>query len=197
MVRSATEAVKAALSDVTNVPGTCQLTTRNWLGAPSAGDRDKDGDADAVDGWKSEPSGARHTDRKPPKGAPVAWSGGNHGFGHRALSLGPDSKGVYHIRTTDGAGEGRVATRPLAWVEQQWGLTYLGWSETITGLTIPGLIVKEPVKPDPAKVLKSRGWMVDRALKLLESTARRTKRPEYKKALLKAIDAVRDVPKIK
>lgn len=196
MVRSAPEAAKVALADKTNVPGTCQLATRTWLGAPSVGDVDGDGDADAVDGWKKEPASAKHTDRKPPRGAPVAWSGGKHGYGHRALSLGPNAHGVYEIRTTDGNGSGVVYTRPLRWVEDTWGLTYLGWSETISGQPIPGLAVKEPAKT-PAKVLKSRGWMVDRAMKLLESTARRAKRQTYKAALLDAIAAVRRIPKIK
>jgi hypothetical protein len=198
MTRSAAEAVKAALATNTNVPGTCQLATRTWLGAPSVGDVDGDGDADAVDGWKKEPAGAKHTDRKPPKGAPVAWSGGRNGYGHRALSLGPDSKGTYWIRTTDGNGSGRVATVPLGWVEKTWGLHYLGWSETMSGQQIPGLIVKaEPVKP-PTKKLTSRGWMVERALKFLETTARHTKRgPTYKRAVDVAVDAVRAIPKVK
>lgn len=198
MTRTANEAVKAALSDKTNIPGTCQLATRTWLGAPSVGDYDGDGDADAVDGWKREPAGAKHTDRKPPRGAPVAWSGGRNGYGHRALSLGPNSAGIYFIRTTDGGGSGKVATVPLSWVEQTWGLTYLGWSETMSGQTIPGLIAKppEPVKP-PRKKLTSRGWMVERAINLLETSFRRSKHKAYREDLLVAIRAAKNIRRIK
>lgn len=122
-----------------NTPGTCQLWTRTMFGAPSAGDQDRDGDADAVDGWKSEPASARHSDRNPPRGTPVAWSGGRNGFGHRAISLGGGK-----IRSTDAGGSGVVATVDLGWVERNWGLNYLGWSETITGILIP-----KPPAPEP------------------------------------------------
>lgn len=139
MVNSRSVAAKKARASTRNVPGTCQLWTRTQFDAPSAGDRDRDGDADAVDGWKSEPESARHKDRNAPLGTPVAWSGGRNGFGHRAISLGNGQ-----IRTTDGNGEGVVATRDLGWVERTWGLTYLGWSDTITGIQIP-----DDTKPAP------------------------------------------------
>jgi hypothetical protein len=122
--------------------------------APSAGDQDHDGDADAVDGWLSEPPRYRHTDRRPPKGVPVAWAGGSHGNGHRAISLGPDSRGVFHIRSTDAGGTGRVATVPLDWPERTWGLSWLGWSESISGQLIP--------KPE-----RTRGWRIDQAISRL------------------------------
>jgi hypothetical protein len=145
MVRTRAQAVAHALASHTNRPGTCQLWTRTMFNAPSAGDQDGDGDADAVDGWKSEPKSARHEgDRHPPEGVPVAWSGGRHGFGHRAISLG---KGK--IRSTDAGGSGRVATVDLGWVERHWGLHYLGWSETIDGVKIPGAAPKAKPKPKP------------------------------------------------
>lgn len=136
MVYSREEAAKRAEEATVNTPRMCQAWTRGILGAPSVGDQDGDGDADAVDGWRSEPNSAKHTDRKPPRGTPVAWGGGSSGFGHRAISLGPIN-GVYMIRSTDAGGSGRIATVPLAWVEAQWGMTYLGWSDTISGLKIP------------------------------------------------------------
>jgi hypothetical protein len=159
------QAADRAATSQTNVPGTCQLWTRTQYLAPSAGDRDADGDADAVDGWKSEPPHARHTDRHPPRGVPVAWSGGRNGYGHRAISLGGGL-----IRTTDGNGPGRVATRELGWVERTWGLTYLGWSETITGIPIP-----RPPRPEPEPVPppavdrgpKTRGTRIDQAVRRL------------------------------
>lgn len=153
MVRNREEAALAAEASKTNTPGTCQLWTRTMFDAPSAGDQDHDGDADAVDGWKSEPPTLRHPgDRNPPRGVPVAWSGGRNGFGHRAISLGNGK-----IRSTDAGGSGVVATVDLEWPERNWGLAYLGWSESITGLSIP--------LPEVPKT--SRGGHVDDALKEL------------------------------
>lgn len=145
MVYNREEAAKRAEASDTNTPGYCQLWTRTMFGAGSAGDRDGDGDADAVDGWKSEPTSARHPgDRTPPRGVPVAWGGGRNGYGHRAISLGGGK-----IRSTDAGGAGRVATVDLGWVERNWGMTYLGWSETISGIEIP----LPPKPPATSRVL--------------------------------------------
>lgn len=150
------EVVRRALASKTNTPYYCQLWTREIIGAPSAGDVDHDGDSDAVDGWLSEPAEYRHPgDRQPPAGVSVAWSGGSHGNGHRAVTLG---HGL--IRSTDAGGLGHVATVPLAWVEQTWGLHYLGWAETMDGYYIPEAPAPKPPKPEPltpeqkAKVVK-------------------------------------------
>lgn len=196
MVATAQEAVKRARASSFNTPGTCQLWTRTQYSAGSAGDRDHDGDADAVDGWKSEPLSARHTDRKPPLGAPVAWSGGRSGFGHRAISLGPVD-GVYMIRSTDAGGSGRVATVPLGWVERNWGLHYLGWSETITGTKIPGLKVGVAPEPKPEPVVKqktSRGARIDKALDELEASLKATKNRDRKLYIRLAIAVLEKIP---
>lgn len=152
------EAVKRALAQHTNVPDTCQLVTRTWVGAPSAGDYDGDGSADAEDGWRSEPETRKHPgDRKPPAGTPVSYLGGSNDNGHRALSLGPvGPDGRYMIRSTDAAGRGRVGTVPLDWPEREWGLTYVGWSETCDGSLIPGGNPRpEPLTPEQrAEVIK-------------------------------------------
>lgn len=168
MVRSATEAVKAAKATTRNTPGMCQKQTRTWLGAESPGDVDRDGDVDAVDGWKSEPASARHTDiSKAPAGAPVAWSGGSGGFGHRAISVGGG-----FIRSTDAGGRGVVATRRWDWFEKNWGLRPLGWSETISGHPIPGLKVPTKPRPKPAgkpvPKPKTRGTKVDAGVRSLQ-----------------------------
>lgn len=157
------QVVDRALASHTNTPGYCQLWTREIIGAPSAGDRDRDGDGDAVDGWLSEPAQYRHTDRNPPAGVPVAWSGGSSGNGHRAISLGGGL-----IRSTDAGGSGRVATVQLSWVEKTWGLKYLGWSETMTGLYIP----EAPLPPKP----KTRGRRIDAALAALRDAKGKGKR---------------------
>jgi len=129
------EAADRALASKTNVPGTCQAMVRLWLGAPSAGDQDHDGDSDAVDGWKSEPVRFRHLgDRTPPRGVPMAWSGGSSGFGHRALSLGVNHKGVHLIRSTDMSEDGHYMPGVTGTVTFKQistampALRYTGWS---------------------------------------------------------------------
>lgn len=133
MVYNREEAAQRAEASKVNTPGYCQAWTNiQFHGAP-VGDFDGDGDADAMDGWKSEPVSARHVgDRTPPRGVPVAYSGGSHGYGHRAISIGHGM-----IRSTDAGGSGRVATVDIGWPERQWGMQYLGWSETIGGVQIP------------------------------------------------------------
>lgn len=159
MVYTREQAVQRASREQSNTPDTCQLWTRTMFGAPSVGDRDGDGDADAVDGWKSEPERFRHTDRNPPAGTPVAWGGGSRGYGHRAVSLGKIN-GVVMVRSTDAPTRGRVGTVPLDWFERNWGLHYLGWSETISGQMIPFAAPKPP----PAPVVKTRGEAVDKLI---------------------------------
>jgi hypothetical protein len=135
------QAAKRAEANNTNLHYLCQKWTRQIFGAPAVGDVDGDRDADAVDGWKSEPEEFRHFgDRNPPRGVPVAWGGGAKGFGHRAVSLGNRK-----IRSIDI--NGKVGTVDLSWFERNWGLKYLGWSETMSGLYIP----KPVVAPAPTK----------------------------------------------
>lgn len=153
MVLNRKEAVEAALRTTRNVPDTCQLVTRGWFGAPSVGDFDGDGAADAEDGWKSEPTSTRHGDRNPPAGVPVSYLGGSRDNGHRAISLGNGK-----IRSTDAGGRGVVATVSLDWPEKAWGLKYAGWSETIDGHKIP---------LPPATGPLTRGDAIDDALKRL------------------------------
>lgn len=167
-MRNREEAAKVAEADTTNGPGMCQLQTREWLDAPSAGDFDGDGAADAEDGWKREPASARRFDRNPPRGVPVTWLGGPNDNGHRALSLGNGK-----IRSTDAGGRGKVATVDLSWVERNWGLSYAGWSTTINGLPIP--LPPEPPKPptvpevkEPTLVLKARKKLVEARERALE-----------------------------
>lgn len=189
MVYTRGEAADRSLEQTRNVPGTCQLVTRTWFGAASAGDFDGDGDADAVDGWKSEPEIAKHRgDRKPPRGTPVAWSGGRNGYGHRAISLGHNAAGVYYIRSTDAGGVGVVATVPLSWVEEHWGLHYEGWSSTIDGEQIPiePHHAATPSKPEP----KTRGDKVDEALAALRDAKGKGPRREL---IEEAIDALKKI----
>lgn len=133
MIRNNLQAAEAAEARTRNIENTCQIVTRGYYGAPSVGDFDGDGAADAEDGWKAEPIKGRHPgDRNPPRGFPVSWGGGSSDNGHRAIALG---NGL--IRSTDAPKTGITSTVPLEWVEENWGLPYLGWSETISGILIP------------------------------------------------------------
>ena len=175
MVATRSEAAKRAEASTRNVPGTCQLWTRTQYDAPSAGDRNGDGDADAVDGWQSEPAAARHPgDRNPPRGVPVAFSGGSRGYGHRAISLG-DGK----IRSTDmtaiGYKAGTVGTTTIAQIERSMGVTYLGWSETITGLPIVDDLTPKP-NPRPKPIPVSRRA---KAIRRLARRARKNGRARW------------------
>ena len=186
MPYSREEAVKRAIASSSNVPDTCQLWTRTMFGAPSAGDRDTDGDADAVDGWLSEPQWARHPgDRNPPRGVPVAWSGGRKGYGHRAISLGNGK-----IRSTDAGGRGKVATVDLSWVEKNWGLKYLGWSETITGQKIPHATVP------PQKLPLDRGKRIEAAIDMMREADKIAKDGTVRDSKIKfALKALKAIPR--
>lgn len=114
-----------------NVIGFCQAWTRGIIGADSVGDVDSDGDADAIDGWKSEPAMAKHTGAAP-EGVPGAWSGGSRGFGHRAVSVGNG-----RWASTDAPIQGQIGIVPTSWFAENWGMQYLGWSDTMSGQPIP------------------------------------------------------------
>lgn len=169
MVYNREEAARRAEASKTNTPGMCQQWTRTMFGAPSVGDVDKDGDADAIDGWLSEPPSKRHTGPAP-RGVPGAWRNANrNGNGHRAVSLGnglwrsTDMKnGRYH--------KGSVGTATTAQINQAMGLVYLGWSETISGIQIPlppsqkeKHVPKRPapVRKELKKLRESRDDLID------------------------------------
>lgn len=141
MVYNRSEVVERALAanGSANTPGMCQAWTRAIIGVDAVGDVDGDGDADAIDGWKSEPEASKHYfDRNPPGGVSVAFSGGVNGFGHRAVSIGNG-----RIVSTDAGGKGRVAIVTIGWIESNWGMKYLGWSTTMSGKIIPTVKQKQ------------------------------------------------------
>jgi len=184
MVYNRDEVVKRANASTSNQVDTCQLWTRTIIGVPSAGDYDHDGDADAVDGWKSEPTKFKHAgDRHPPAGVPVSYSGGSAGHGHRAISLGNGK-----IRSTDANGNGHVATVDLDWPEKHWGLKYLGWSDTMDGILVP-----EAPKPD-AKPKSEAENLVEQARDLLRHAKSNAKKNHKPKRLLKLKDALHTLP---
>lgn len=182
-IRTRSKAIEAAKATKTNVPGTCQKVTRGWFNAPSAGDQDGDGDADAVDGWKSEPPEARIYSRTPPPGFPVAFKGGSKGYGHRAISVGDGmciSTDMYNGKYTPGV----TGYATISQIERTMGVQYLGASRTIDGYPIP---------PEPE--VWTRGKNVDHALEDLK-LAKKKAGPIRKVRLKAIIQSIRNtIPK--
>ena len=78
----------------------------------------------AASHWASIPSSMRHPgNTNPPAGALVFWTGGSHGYGHVAISLGNGK-----IASTDIRRHGQVDVVPLSEIHQRWGLSYAGWA---------------------------------------------------------------------
>lgn len=136
MPRTPDQALAAALTE-SNRPsrdwtGMCMRFTRMMYGVAAVGDYDGDGDADAVDGWKS--AKRKHPTKDPydiPRGVPVFWRGGPKGYGHAAISVGGGQ-----MWSTDIQRRGKVDLAPIAEVERKWGLELLGWAEDINGVTL-------------------------------------------------------------
>ena len=81
----------------------------------------------AIDAW----NGARYKhpgDRNPPNGAPTYYKGGN--YGHAVIWK------RNQMRSTDCPSGGRVGDAAISWVENNWGYTYLGWTEDINGVRV-------------------------------------------------------------
>src|SRR5262245_28053452 len=124
MANDAETTARNAERDQTNDPGYCLQQNRMWAGIGARY-------PDASTAWRN--TNDRHPgNRNPPRGAMVYWTGGSHGYGHIATSLGGGK-----VRSTDAGGAGRVATVPLSWVEQHWGLPYAGWAWDVNEVTIP------------------------------------------------------------
>ncbi len=126
MVRDAEATASSAEASTSNDPGYCLQWSRERasIGALFP---------DAATAWRNAMH--RHAgDRHPPRGAMVYWTGGSHGYGHIAVSLGGGQ-----IRSTDAGGAGRVATVDLSWPEYKWGLTYAGWADNVNDQVIPGV----------------------------------------------------------
>jgi len=124
MVYDAQTTAHRAEQDDTNAVGYCLQWCREKAGIdPLYGD--------AATAWAHTHD--RHPGAlDPPRGALAYWTGGSHGYGHIAVSVGNG-----RIRSTDAGGAGRVATVPLAWVRNTWGLPYAGWAWDVNEITIP------------------------------------------------------------
>lgn len=177
------QAVENAKASKTYPVGMCMKWTRTMLGRPAVGDIDGDGDADAVDGWKS--SKHRHPgDRNPPAGVPVFWEGGRNGYGHVGISLGNRT-----FRGTDAPTSGSVGTVGLDWPEQHWGLHYLGWAEDLNGVRIED---DSAPKPIPQTKRYSAIKAAIEALKVARNTAKRQGDTGDRKRIGRRINQMRE-----
>jgi hypothetical protein len=123
---SGSEAISNARRYQSCKVGYCLQYVRTWL---EIGSRDPS----AISAWSN--AGGRHTgDRNAPLGVPCFFSGGR--YGHIVLS-GADVDGKQIVRSTDVPGGGNVGSVDLGWFERNWGYRYLGWTETLNGVTIP------------------------------------------------------------
>ncbi|MDH2414889.1 hypothetical protein [Nocardioides sp. CER19] len=127
MARSnAAQIVAKAMHSVSNVPGMCLVWSRHQAGIPSKY-------SDAATAWRHA-TGRRPRDPNPPRGAAVYWTGGSHGFGHIAISVGHGK-----VRSSDAGGQGDVATVPIHHLSREWDLHYAGWANSINGYRIRGI----------------------------------------------------------
>lgn len=135
VVQTADEVIGNAKSWSSCDVGMCLWTCQEWYESPHAY-------PDASTQWREAEH--KHTDDDPPAGAPVFWTGGGHGYGHIAVSLGGS-----RIRSTDCTSNGDVSDCDLSWPRTHWGLTYAGWTEDIGGVDLPFLTGSgEPDNPN-------------------------------------------------
>lgn len=110
----------------------CLMRVRECYGIASAGDFDGDGDADAWDGWQRARLKHRTTAvALIPRGFPVFWQGGSNGHGHVAISAGNG-----FVWSTDIERPGFFDYVPITQIHDQWGLTLVGWTGDLNGVTI-------------------------------------------------------------
>ena len=69
--------------------------------------------------------------------SPVFWEGGSASHGHIAISAGNGFCWSTDIRRT-----GFMDRVPIDEIHAKWGLTLLGWTEDINGVTVPAEAVK-------------------------------------------------------
>lgn len=82
----------------------------------------------------------KHTDRRPPAGVPVYFDHGRtNTYGHICISLGNG-----RIRTTGWGRATDIGETTITELEARWGQKYLGWSEDLYGVRIPGFPLPPP-----------------------------------------------------
>jgi hypothetical protein len=86
--------------------------------------------------WDAVPLSARHSDTRPPVGAPCFWKGPT-AQGHAAIVV--EYRGdVPYVATTDVLRLGRVDVVPMRKIEQVWpSAHWLGWTSQLQGKVLP------------------------------------------------------------
>lgn len=146
MVRSVSQAIDYArtAADAGRFIGVglCMRHVRTAYGVAAAGDVDRDGDADAVDGWRTAKLRAPFDAARRRRGGLVYWTGGRNGYGHVAIPTGdgscwspgsPERPGYWH----------KV---PLDAITRGWGLTPAGFAADFNGVTV--WTAPPPVRPN-------------------------------------------------
>lgn len=83
----------------------------------------------AIDAW--EAAERKHWHATPPRGVPVFWAGGSHGYGHVAIS-----SGDWDCYSTDVVVADQVRWCVMPLIRLRWGLRYLGWTEDLNGVSL-------------------------------------------------------------
>jgi hypothetical protein len=109
--------------------GWCQKFTNELFGTGTVGDFDQDSDFDAVDGWKAAVANGKvirassiSSYAEIPPAVMLYWSGGSHGFGHAAVSIGGG-----RMVSTDLPVPGVVGNVPITMPHEKWGLDFVGY----------------------------------------------------------------------
>lgn len=105
--------------------GTCLEQVRTLYGIGPAA-------STAYNAWLASPGKHPETDPlKIPRGVPVLWSGGSHGYGHIA-----ESTGAGKCWSSDIERGGYFDYVDIALIHERWGLTLLGWVDVLNGTPI-------------------------------------------------------------
>ena len=122
-------AVRAAREQSANGPqhgeGQCLLAVQECYGIPAR-------DPSAAAAWAA--ANHKHPTADPasiPRGYPVWWTGGSHGFGHVAIAAGGGQ-----VWSTDIRRVGFFDLVPITEIQAVWGLTLRGWSEDLEGVMV-------------------------------------------------------------
>ena len=132
-----------------------------------------------------------------PRGVPVFWTGGSHGFGHIALSRGDGT-----CWTTDFVRAGQVDVARIDAIGPGWGLTLVGWTEDVNGVKVYEQPVEPAVKePAPQEMRVTYGDRADAVLsdarELRKGNKKGTQRRKVAGQIVRLIKSLssRQVPK--
>ena len=102
--------------------GECLMRVRMCYGIPAQ-------QHDAAAAWRA--AKVKHTRTPAPRGYPVFWTGGSHGYGHIAIATGDGN-----VWSTDIRRPGFFDLCPITEINARWGLTYAGWAEDVNGVAV-------------------------------------------------------------